>query len=70
MPEMDGYDLIRKIRALPSENGGRTPAIALTGYVSAEEQKRVQSSGFDIHVAKPVDFNKLMKIIDKLLHKT
>ena len=69
MPEMDGYDLIRRIRALPIESGGRIPAIALTGYVGAEEQKRVQSAGFDIHVAKPVDFNRLMKIINNLLHK-
>jgi PAS domain S-box-containing protein len=67
MPEMDGYDLIRHIRALSSENGGRIPAIALTGYVSVEEQHRVQSAGFDIHVAKPVDFNKLMEIINNLL---
>ncbi|MET0753486.1 MAG: ATP-binding protein [Pyrinomonadaceae bacterium] len=70
MPEMDGYDLIKRIRALPVESGGRTPAIALTGYVGAEEQKRVQTSGFDIHVAKPVDFNRLMKIINDLLLKT
>ena len=69
MPDMDGYDLIRQIRALPSQSGGRTPAIALTGYVGAEEQKRVQSAGFDIHVAKPVDFSKLMKIINNLLDK-
>jgi CheY-like chemotaxis protein/two-component sensor histidine kinase len=69
MPEMDGYDLIRQIRAMPSESGGQTPAIALTGYVSAEEQKRVRSAGFDIHVAKPVDFQKLMGIIRNLLHR-
>ncbi|HEY8561038.1 MAG TPA: ATP-binding protein [Pyrinomonadaceae bacterium] len=67
MPEMDGYDLIREIRALPAESGGRTPAIALTGYVGAEEEKRVQSAGFNIHVAKPVDFNRLIEIIDSLL---
>ena len=70
MPEMDGYDLIDQIRALPPESGGRTPAIALTGYVGAEEQKRVQMSGFDIHLAKPVDFNNLMEIISNLLHRT
>jgi PAS domain S-box-containing protein len=69
MPEMDGYDLIKQIRALPAETERRTPAIALTGYVSVEEQKRVQSAGFDIHLAKPVDFNKLLKIIDDLLQK-
>ncbi len=67
MPEMDGYDLVRQIRALPPASGGQTPAIALTGYVSAEEQKRVHAAGFDIHVAKPVDFNKLLDIINNLL---
>ena len=67
MPEMDGYDLIRKLRALPFEHGGRTPAIALTGYVGAEEEKRVRSSGFNIHLAKPVDFNRLMDVINNLL---
>jgi len=69
MPEMDGYDLIRKIRAFSSENGGRIPAIALTGYVSVEEQRRVHAAGFDVHVAKPVDFNKLLEIINNLLHQ-
>lgn len=70
MPEMDGYDLIKQIRALPSESdGNRTPAIALTGYVSQEEQKRVEDAGFDIHVAKPVDFNNLMETIKNLLRK-
>ncbi len=70
MPEMDGYDLIKQIRAMSSESAGnRTPAIALTGYVSLEEQKRVEDAGFDIHVAKPVDFNKLMETIKNLLHK-
>lgn len=69
MPDMDGYDLIKQIRAFSTENGGRTPAIALTGYASLEEQKRVQSSGFDIHISKPVDYKKLLKIIDDLLQK-
>ena len=68
MPEMDGYDLIKQIRAMPSENGGRIPAIALTGYVSVEEQKRVDAAGFDVHVAKPVDFNKLVETISRLLN--
>ena len=70
MPEMDGYDLIRHIRALPTEHGGKTPAIALTGYVSLEEQKRVHEAGFSVHLAKPVDFNKLLEIIQNLLHQT
>lgn len=70
MPEMDGYDLIKQIRAFPEENDKRTPAIALTGYVSAEEQKRVEAAGFDVHIAKPVDYNKLLKTISSLLRKS
>lgn len=69
MPEMDGYDLIKQIRTFPEEDKSRTPAIALTGYVSAEEQKRVEAAGFDIHMAKPVDYNKLLKTINNLLRK-
>ncbi len=69
MPEMDGYDLIRQIRALPVQNGGQTPAIALTGYVGTDEEKRVRSAGFNVHVAKPVDFNKLIEIINELLQQ-
>lgn len=63
MPGMDGYDLIEQIRLLPKEKGGQVPAIALTGYVSVEEKRRVEAAGFNIHIAKPVDLPELMKII-------
>jgi PAS domain S-box-containing protein len=69
MPGMDGYDLIKKIRALPAEAGGQIPAVALTGYVSLEEKKRVREAGFNTHVAKPVDLPELVKILSNLLHK-
>jgi PAS domain S-box-containing protein len=69
MPEVDGYDLIKQIRALPAENGGRTPAVALTGYAGVEEQRRVLAAGFDVHIAKPVDQNKLLNAVRNLLLK-
>jgi PAS domain S-box-containing protein len=70
MPEMDGYDLIKQVRSLSAESGGDVPAIALTGYVSVEEQKRVRASGFDSHIAKPLDQSILVQTISELLDRT
>ncbi|HUR98419.1 MAG TPA: ATP-binding protein [Pyrinomonadaceae bacterium] len=67
MPGMDGYDLIRRIRSLPPEKGGGVPAIALTGYVSVEEQSRVREFGFNGHLSKPLDHGILIKRIGELL---
>jgi signal transduction histidine kinase/CheY-like chemotaxis protein len=55
MPEMDGLDLIRQIRRLSVEQGGRTPAIALTAYAHSDDAGRALSAGFQMHLAKPVD---------------
>jgi len=67
MPEMDGYDLIRQIRTSLSKELSNVPAIALTGYVSADEQKRVKASGFDAHLSKPLDQTILVQTISDLL---
>jgi signal transduction histidine kinase/DNA-binding response OmpR family regulator len=66
MPGTDGYSLIRSIRALPSEKGGRTPAIALTAYARVEDSQRAFAAGFQRHVAKPVDFGRLVSLIANL----
>jgi PAS domain S-box-containing protein len=63
MPDEDGYQLIRKIRALPDDRGGRTPAVALTAYARAEDRIRSLLAGFQVHVAKPVDVNELIAVI-------
>ena len=54
MPGEDGYALIRKIRALPSEKGGRVPAAALTAYARIEDRRRALLAGYQAHVSKPV----------------
>jgi len=69
MPEIDGYDLIKQIRTLTPDQGGRVPAIALTGFAGAEEMKRVHSAGFDMHLSKPIDQDKLIKAVNQLRHK-
>ncbi|MDQ3211940.1 MAG: ATP-binding protein [Acidobacteriota bacterium] len=55
MPEGDGYDLLRRVRALGAERGGRVPAIALTAFARSEDRTRALRAGFAVHVAKPVN---------------
>ena len=63
LPEQDGYDLIRKIRAMPSAEGGDVPAIALTGYVSVQDQTRALTAGYHEHLPKPIDTDKLIGLL-------
>ena len=64
MPEMDGYELIRRVRALPA--AGIT-AIALTAYARAEDRERSLAAGYQAHVAKPVEPSRLVAIVGNLL---
>jgi CheY-like chemotaxis protein len=70
MPGADGYDVIRRVRALPPERGGATPAIALTAYARPEDRVRALQAGFQMHVAKPVDPGELLVIMTALLGRT
>ena len=53
MPNMDGHELIRRVRHLPAARGGMAPAVALTAYAGAEDQTRAIAAGYDLHLAKP-----------------
>ena len=53
LPEMNGYELAKKLRAISSLNGMRL--IALTGYGQAEDYQRTREAGFDDHLVRPVD---------------
>ena len=53
MPDEDGFSLIRRIRALPPEEGGRVPAVAITALATRDDRKRALAAGFQLHVAKP-----------------
>lgn len=66
MPDLDGYTLIEKIRQLPAAQGGRVPAIALTGYAGIHDRARSMRAGFQAHLAKPIDFNELFEAIERL----
>jgi signal transduction histidine kinase/ActR/RegA family two-component response regulator len=54
MPAQDGYQLIRRIRAIDNELG-RIPAVAVTGYATADDVQRALSAGFQLHISKPMD---------------
>lgn len=66
MPDEDGYTLIRKIRALKPDMGGKVPAIALTAYSDSENRIRALEAGFQTHVSKPVDPEELVEIVANL----
>jgi PAS domain S-box-containing protein len=67
MPEEDGYSLIEQLRALEVANGGRIPAIALTGYASPTDKQKMLSVGYQLHISKPVDIDELIKAIAALV---
>ena len=62
MPGMDGYDLIRQVRGLPSNKGGRVAAIALTAYTRIEDRLHALRAGYDMHVPKPVELTELIAV--------
>jgi signal transduction histidine kinase/ActR/RegA family two-component response regulator len=66
MPHEDGYELIRKVRALPPESGGALPAVALTAFVRAEDRRRAILSGYHMHLAKPVELPELVTMVAAL----
>jgi light-regulated signal transduction histidine kinase (bacteriophytochrome)/CheY-like chemotaxis protein len=70
MPEQDGFDLIRRVRALPADAGGRTPAVALTALARLEDRRRALLMGFQIHVPKPVDPAELLAVVASVAGRT
>jgi CheY-like chemotaxis protein len=68
MPEMDGFELIQKVRALDSRVAS-TPAAALTAFARAEDRTRALQSGFEMHLAKPVDPAELVASVATLMRR-
>ncbi|HYO90929.1 MAG TPA: ATP-binding protein, partial [Pyrinomonadaceae bacterium] len=69
MPDEDGYSLLRKIRALPTERGGQIPAVALTAYATDVDRERSLAAGFQLHVVKPVELKELAEAVASLAGK-
>ncbi|WP_437720082.1 ATP-binding protein [Sorangium sp. So ce861] len=67
MPGMDGYELLRRLRALEGERGDRPlPAALLTAYARREDRTRALSAGFAAYLAKPVEPSRLTAVIERL----
>jgi PAS domain S-box-containing protein len=66
IPGEDGYTLIRKVRALSPEQGGKIPAVALTAYAREEDRMRALMAGYQSHVAKPVNPAELIAVLTGL----
>jgi signal transduction histidine kinase len=67
MPGEDGRAFMRRVRALPPEHGGATPAIAVSAYVGASEERESAAVGYQAHLGKPVDLSALVRIMASLV---
>ena len=70
MPGMDGYELMRRVRALGATPGDRLPAIAVTAFARSEDRTRALRAGFQVHVSKPVEPSELVATVASLLGRT
>ncbi|EYF05393.1 Hypothetical protein CAP_3310 [Chondromyces apiculatus DSM 436] len=66
MPVVDGYEFIRQVRLLKPEQGGRTPAAALTAFARPEDRTRALRAGYQSHVTKPVEPTELTAVVASL----
>lgn len=70
MPGEDGYTLIRKVRSLPINEGGKIPAVALTAYARSEDRTQALLAGFQLHIPKPVNAGELAAVVANLAGRT
>ncbi|MDZ7617788.1 MAG: response regulator, partial [Patescibacteria group bacterium] len=63
LPQIDGFELARRIRSRPAFNG--TLLAALTGYGQPEDRRRALEAGFDVHLVKPLDFPQFFALLSE-----
>jgi CheY-like chemotaxis protein len=66
MPIKDGHSLIREIRRMPAERGGKIPAIAITAYARHDVLARAIAEGYNAYMTKPVDPPELVKLAERI----
>jgi len=67
MPDVDGYELIRRVRTLDVTRSSPLPAIAVTAYARAEDRQRSLLAGYQMHLAKPVEAREVVAAIASLM---
>ncbi|NJK64743.1 MAG: response regulator [Synechococcaceae cyanobacterium SM2_3_1] len=65
LPITNGYELMQQIRALPIEQGGQIPAIALTAYSTPIEAQKAIEAGFQYYLAKPIAVETLVNALER-----
>ena len=70
MPDVDGYELLRRVRKLGSGAGGAVPAIALTAFARSDDRVRALRAGFSVHVAKPMEPMELLAAVASVAGRT
>ena len=66
MPDEDGYSFIGRVRSLPRDKGGETPAAALTAYARDVDRRQALDAGYQMHIAKPIGASQLVTLIARL----
>jgi two-component system, chemotaxis family, CheB/CheR fusion protein len=69
MPGEDGYSFIRRVRALSLDEGGNTPALALTALAAEDDHRRALAAGFQMHLTKPIDIERLSEAVVELAER-
>jgi CheY-like chemotaxis protein len=70
MPDVDGFELLRRVRALGPDRGGDVPAIALTAFARAEDRTHALDAGFMAYLSKPVESSRLVASIARVAGRT
>jgi PAS domain S-box-containing protein len=70
MPDVDGFELLRRVRALGQTRGGKVPAIALTAFARSEDRTRALRAGFLVHVSKPIEPSELVATVASVAGRT
>jgi CheY-like chemotaxis protein len=70
MPDMDGFEFVARVRAADDPGIRDIPAAALTAFARAEDRTRALESGFEMHLAKPVDPGELVASVATLVRRT
>ncbi len=69
MPGVDGYELMRRVRQLGPEEGGRVPAVAVSAFARSEDRRRALMAGYQMHMAKPVEPSELRAVCASLAER-
>jgi len=67
MPGVDGYALMRWVRALPAESGGRIPSIAITAFSEDYDSRKALDAGFDAYLQKPINLTSFCELVGHLV---